>query len=381
MTARASNKPQRVIFVSTSVGAGHNQAAAALMAAMDDARPQVETEFIDALEYASWSFRLVYGCGYHALVSKLPWLYGLGYRLNNRPNTPRRTLAERLRLRIEWLALRRLRRHLLARRPALVMATHYLAMPMIGRLIGRGVAGLRMFAVITDNEPHRWWFAENVERYFVANERVARAIVPWGIDRARITVSGIPVHSKWTAPLDREKILRDWRLPAGAPIVILTGGTFFTVGPVEQTVRGILDNSDAHVVVLAGNNKRLLAELADFREAGGRLTAVGFTDRVHELAEVASIFVTKAGGLITSECITKGVAMVLTKPVPGQEAANAEMLSREGAAVVAPTTEDVIREVTRLLEMPAAVQALSTNARRLYRPGTQRILSTMCEAV
>lgn len=381
MTRRAADNARRVLFVSSSVGAGHNQAAAALMAGTRNACPDVQTEFIDALEYTPWPFRTVYGGGYNMLVTRFPWAYGIGYRINNLPNTPRRPLVERLRLRIEWMALRRLRRRLLARPPALIMATHYLAMPTIGRLVGRGPGRLRMFAVITDNEPHRWWFAENVQRYFVANEQVARTIRPWGIDPASITVSGIPVHPKWIAPLDRERILRDWRLPSDKPIVVLSGGTFFTVGPVEQSLRGILAGTNAHVVVLTGRNKRLLANLADVPEAGSRITGVGFTDRVHELAEVATIFITKAGGLMTSECIAKGVAMVLTDPVPGQEAANAQLLCRHGAAIPAPRTKDVIRQIRRLLAAPAAVEAMAANARRLYRPATETIVSAIVNAI
>jgi len=380
VNGKISDNSKRVIFVSTSVGAGHHQAAAALMTRLGEVRPDVETEFLDALEFVPWWFRLVYGGGYNVLVTSLPRIYGVGYRWHNRPDTPRRTLLERNRLLIERFALRRLRRHLLDRRPTLVMATHYLAMPMIGRLIGRGER-LRMFAVITDNEPHRWWFAENVERYFVANQRVRELISRWGIAPGRITVSGIPVHPKWTAGLDRQSIFRDWRLPTDRPIVILSGGTFFTVGPVERIAQAILNNTDAHVVVLAGNNKKLLAALASLPESGRRLTPVAFTDRVQELAEVASVFITKPGGLMTSECIAKGVAMVLTKPVPGQEAANAEMLAREGAAITAPVTEDVIREVIRLLETPAAVEALRDNARRLYQPATETIVSRICEAI
>jgi UDP-N-acetylglucosamine:LPS N-acetylglucosamine transferase len=73
--------------------------------------------------------------------------------------------------------------------------------------------------------------------------------------------------------------------------------------------------------------------------------------------------------------------MVLTKPIPGQEAANAEMLVREGAAVLAPRTADVVAEVTRLLKDPAACEALRASARRLYLPATETIVAAITEAV
>ncbi len=375
-----ANSPD-VVFVSSSVGAGHHQAAAALMAALEQRDPSVRVEFVDALEFVPWWFRLIYAGGYKTLVTKFHRLYGLGYRFNNRPKTARRKLGERLRLRLEWRCLGRLRRYLLDRRPVLIMATHYLAMPMIGRLIRQGAEGLRMLTVVTDNEAHRFWYSENVEQWFVATEQVRSELCAWDVGPERITVSGIPVHAKWTNPTDEAKVRRDWSLPADAPVVLLSGGAYFTVGPIERIAREIIAATDAHVVVLAGSNKKLLASLSRLPETPKRLTPVPMTDRLNELVGVARIIVTKAGGLFTSECVAKGAAMVLTKPVPGQEAANAELLVREGAAVIAPTTDKVVAQVRRLLESPAEVEALQANARRLYKPAAETIVSAILRII
>ena len=374
-------KHNRVMFVSSSVGAGHNQAAAALIAGLKAEAPSVRAEFIDTLEYVPWWFRLVYAGGYEMLVTKFPRLYGLGYRLNNRPKTARRKISERLRLVLEFRALCRLRQRLLRQRPSLIMATHYLAMPMIGRLIGGAATDLRMMAVVTDNEAHRFWYAKNVERWFVANDRVSGELQAWDVEPERITVSGIPVHPKWTAPPDKSKVRRDWSLPDDVPIVLISGGAYFTVGPIERIARGILAETNAHVVALAGSNKKLLAQLSQMPESPLRLTPVPMTDRLNELAAVADVMVTKSGGLMTSECLASGTAMVLIKPVPGQEAANAELLVAQRAAVIAPTSEEVIRQVRRLLETPADAESLRTNARRLYRPATETIVSAILEAI
>ncbi len=387
--------PQRVICLSVSAGAGHNQAAQAVLAGLKLARPELPTEFIDVMGKVPGWFRAFYTGGYNVVVTHLPSWYGFGYRLFDRPHTPQRGLSERVRMCYERFEMRHLRSYLLSQRPAVVLCTHFLPIPMVGRMIGRGVQGLRLMGVVTDNEAHRWWYGENVERYFVPNDQVKSSMGRWNIDPQRITVSGIPVHPKWTAPLDRARIYADWQLPADRPIVMLSGGTFFTVGPTVQIARGILDRTNACVVVLAGRNKQLQADLASFPEAWGgsgdaasaasssatgascplpRLKIVPFTDKVHELAEVSTVMVTKAGGLTTSECIAKGVAMILTKSVPGQEEANARMLEAEGAAIRAEEVDAIIAAVTELLADPAKVASLRANARRLYHPGTQIIV-------
>ncbi len=91
--------------------------------------------------------------------------------------------------------------------------------------------------------------------------------------------------------------------------------------------------------------------------------------------------VTKAGGIITAECLSKGTPMVLLKPVPGHEAGNAAYFAREGAAVVARGTKDVEQTVSRLLADPQALKQLSDNARRLYKPGTQTVTAAVSEAL
>jgi len=284
-----------------------------------------------------------------------------------------------MRLRVEWYALKQLREHILKRRPNLILATHYLATPMIAKIISQSLPSLKLLTVITDNESHRFWYAENVEKWFVANEKVRDELLMWGIEPNRIIVSGIPVHKKWTAPFDREKTLRDWNLPSDRPIVILTGGAHFTVGPIEQIARRILATSNAHLIVLTGANKRLMARLAHWQQATKRMTLISFTDRLNELVGVAKVVITKAGGLITSECIARRVPMVLTKPVPGQEAANAELLAREGIAVIAPTTNQVIAKVKTLLESNNLIQIMRQRARKLYKPATETIASTIIE--
>ncbi|KKK80143.1 hypothetical protein LCGC14_2826450, partial [marine sediment metagenome] len=49
MTRAASDRSARVILASAGVGAGHNQAAAAIQAALAEADPAVQADFVDSL--------------------------------------------------------------------------------------------------------------------------------------------------------------------------------------------------------------------------------------------------------------------------------------------------------------------------------------------
>jgi processive 1,2-diacylglycerol beta-glucosyltransferase len=372
----------KVLLLTASVGVGHNSAARAIQAGLALRAPEVSVELIDVLSLTSKWFRLVYAGGYALLVSRFPFLYGVGFWASNRRSAPGRSLLERRRLWSERRAAGSLARDLLDTQPDVIVHTHFLAPPMIGRMIRGGRLRSRQMVAITDADAHRYWYAESVDHWFASSPKCVQRLQDWGIDPERITQSGIPLHPKWSETLDRGAILSDWDLPSDKPILLLSGGTDFTCGPVTRIARDLIAHCpEAVVVVLIGNNKQLAARLAKVVPSDPRLRIVSFTDRVHELVEVASIMITKAGGITTAECLTRAKPMVLLKPVPGQESSNAAYFEAEGAALVARNRSDVVAHVRRLLDDPIALDALSRNARRLAGDGTPAIVEAVLRAV
>ncbi len=372
----------RVLIVSAAVGAGHNSVGRAIIAQMQEVAPQVGVEFVDALRFAPRLFRTYYAGGFALGMTRFPRTYGLGYRLTNRPNTASRSLTERCKLRCEQIAMRKFTRYLVAHPVDVVLHVHFLAPPLVRRLRRKGRLSAPQFVVATDIELHRFWYCEDVDHWFVPAECSAAKLKKWGVQPGRITVSGIPIHPKWTQRLDPERILSEWDLPRDKQIVLLSGGTEFTCGPIIKIAKRILSTSqNAYVVVLAGRNKKLLGRLAGLGEVPRRLIGVGFTDRVHELVEVCSLMVTKAGGVTTAECLAKGTPMVLLKPVPGHEGGNALYLEREGAALISHSVSGVAEKVSEVLSDPEMLARLGENAQRLHRPAAQTIADAICHSL
>jgi len=368
----------KILIASASVGAGHNQAAKAIAETLRLFMPEAHVEVVDTLMFAPWCFRAYYAGGYELLVTRLPRLYGWGFRLTDRPRGPRRGPFEHVRLFDERQFLRRFAGHIRRTAPDLVINTHFLPSPLIGHMIRRGRYAGRQMTVVTDVLVHRFWLSENVERWFVPAESTARRLRTWGIDPDRITVSGIPIHPKWVQPLESREIPAKWNLPADRPIVLLAGGAEFTCGPIVRIARDIVQRSgEAFVAVLAGRNKGLLARLARLPQAGQDIVGIPFTDRVHELVAACTLMVTKAGGLSTAECLAKATPMFLLKPVPGQEAGNAAHFAQNGAAVIARHNNEVAAVVARLLADRDQLARMSDAAGRLYRPGARTIVEAV----
>lgn len=370
----------RVLVVTSSVGSGHNQAANAIVETLAPMLPNARIDTLDTMELVPRYFRMYYAGGFKLCMTHLATLYGWGFKLLDRPQTPQRGLNERLRIRHERRALRRFIEIVEEMKPDLVVQTHFLSIPAIGWLMQQGRGPRRQAVVVTDVEAHRWWYGENVDRYFLPNEQSAKPLQRWGVGPERITISGIPLRPKWHVSLDRDMIYRDWSLPQDRPIVLLSGGAEFTVGPiVEMAAKLVAASPQACIMVLAGRNKQLLADLTKLNLPPESLRPVGYTDRMPELAEIASLMITKPGGITTAECLSRGLPMVFLKPVPGQEGLNARYFQEQGAGIITRSTNEVVHVVQGLLNSPGRLKELSDNAGRLYRPSSQIITTQLAQ--
>ncbi len=383
---RIKNSPS-ILIASASVGAGHKTVAQTLKDSLNRRAPDIRVRTCDVLSYATAWFRAYYRGGFAYTMSKMPYFYGLLYHLSNHPHNSRRNLFEQRRLWTERQMLRRFTRRLMRRPPSLIINTHFISTPIIEHMNRRRMINIPQMVLVTDFEVHRFWYSKGVSRWFVPSDYSAHTLWRWGIRRRRITVSGIPVRQQWTRRTDRSKILNRWNLDENKPLVILTGGTQFTCGPIYKIARGIVKtNQNANLVVITGANKKLYWRLSRLAKSAcrtgrsyPRLRPIVFTRRLGELVSACTLMVTKAGGVTLAECIAGGVPMVILKPVPGHEEGNAAYLASNGAAVVAHNWQDTVKTVGQLLNSPRERRILSQNAAKLYRPATQIITDAVLE--
>ncbi|MBX7185837.1 MAG: glycosyltransferase [Vicinamibacteria bacterium] len=222
---------------------------------------------------------------------------------------------------------------------------------------------------MTDYDVHRFWHCPGIDRYFVARAENVEVLARLGEPREAIRVTGIPIHPSLAAPVDLEALRAKHGVSRARPLVlVLSGG--FGVGPVAELSESLaLAVESAQIVVVAGRNEALKARVAKATSSfGERVRVIGFTTEMREWMALASLIVTKPGGLTSSEALACGVPMVITFPIPGQETRNATMLYEEGAAISGENPATVGWRVARLLEDLPRLAAMKENARRLGKP-------------
>jgi processive 1,2-diacylglycerol beta-glucosyltransferase len=83
---------------------------------------------------------------------------------------------------------------------------------------------------------------------------------------------------------------------------------------------------------------------------------------------MADLIVSKSGGLTVSEALASELPMVITPPIPGQEAFNAQFLVNNGAAVSCEDYSHISKVIFHLLKNPLELQKMRCAAREIKRP-------------
>lgn len=359
----------RVLILSSSVGAGHVRAAEAIEAALKQLRPDATVKHVDLLKTTNRVFKFFYGDAYLHLVNKAPHVVSFFYDLLDRAKSASRDREDKLRMFWQKLNLKRFRRLLEDEPWDLVINTHFLSAEIIAGLRKADKLSLPQVTVTTDYETHRMWVNQPCERYFTATREGSLTLQALGVPAADIVQSGIPVHPLFAQPCDVCAALVKHGLSADRPRVLLMAGGH-GVGPVEQQFQALLAiETPMQILAVTGRNEKLKAKLeAVSVPVRHRAKIFGFTKEIDELMAIATLVVSKPGGLTTSEVLARNAVMVMVNVVPGQESRNADYLLENGAAIKVNNIAALAYKVESALRDPARLEQLRANVRRIARP-------------
>jgi processive 1,2-diacylglycerol beta-glucosyltransferase len=368
MILRINTKP-RVLLLSASSGAGHVRAAQALEASFR-ARGDCTVEHADAMNYVSKLFQSIYEKAYITMVRRAPGVMGMLYDSTDQP-----WQHESRRLALDRLNTTPMVRLLNKIQPDLCVATHFLPAEIIAWLIAKKKLRARNAIVITDYDVHAMWLCRTVDRYFVALPEAAEYLARIGVARDKVRVTGIPVDPVFAAPLDRAEARTYFGLdPHATTILVATGG--YGVGPVEQLVGSLLAlQRPWQIVAIAGKGDKVQRRLEKMAEDTGkwpsgksRLRVVGFTTEMDRYMAAADLLVGKAGGLTSSEAMSRGLPMAIIEPIPGQEERNADHLLEAGAAMRCNNLPAAAWKIAALLDDGPRMERMRAAARGMGKP-------------
>jgi processive 1,2-diacylglycerol beta-glucosyltransferase len=355
---------KRVMILSASVGSGHVKAADALARVMRS-RPDVDEVFSDdSLDHTNVLHKQFYSTLYKKLSAMLPEFLGWWYETSDDP-----WVADKGRLLIDLpqaLPLINLVREF---RPDVILCTHFMPAGVISWLISNGKLDARLGVVITDFHFHAFWITRAFNWYFVAQEDDKIHMEALGLPADRIEVTGIPVEPEFGNPVDVKAVLECHGLQPGRPTILLVAGAL-GMSPATAVVRQLLQvDRDFQAIIVCGRNEEMQNEIVELlKDRPSDFRVLGYSKDMSDFMSVATILLSKPGGMTTAEAVACGLPMMILDPIGGQEERNADVLLEAGAAVKCTEVTLVAHKLRRLLDDPDRLRQMAQNARKLGRP-------------
>lgn len=185
---------------------------------------------------------------------------------------------------------------------------------------------------------------------------------------------GLPVRPAfWRDALDKEAAKARLGLSAEMPAVLIVGGGDGVGGVgriaerVAERINLELGQHGAQIVVVCGRNKRLRAQLAK-REWPVRVEVRGFVDNMSEWMAASDLIVSKAGPGTIAEALIRGLPIVLSGCLPGQETPNVKFVTDAGVGAFSRDPDTIADIVARWMADPVALEERAKRAKQLGRP-------------
>lgn len=361
----ASSRERRLLILSCDTGEGHNACGRAIRECYETHGWKCEQR--DALRFLSPLLsRAVVFCHVHG-YRHAPGSFRAGYAFAERH--PALLGEKSLVGRLMASGAEHLYCHMLDGGYSHVISTHVISAYMLSDMLKRYSLKPRTGFVATDYTCSPIVRESELDWYFVPDAALTQDFVCDNIPKERTVPSGIPVNATFYARGNAQAAKESLGIPSEDRHILMMGGSMGCGdmrGIAAQLYRRLPD--DVTLTVVCGSNRRLERRLRHKYRMDLRIRVLGYANNMSQLMDSADLFITKPGGLSTTEAAAKGLPMVLIDAVGGCEDYNARFMERAGIAVSARKPVEIARIATELIQSPSLLERMRLSATLDDRP-------------
>ena len=233
----------------------------------------------------------------------------------------------------------------------MVICTHSFSSLLLNEYKRRYNSNIPVAFVSTDYTCHPGAPESNADMYFTPHPFLTPEFEAAGVDKEKIYPFGIPVSKKFIDKRDKKETRASLGLPVNKKMVLIGCGSM-GCGPIAKIAALISRRlPDSLVVVTCGNNVRLLERLT--RLESKNILPLPYTKRMADYIAASDVYITKAGGLSTTECVLSEVPLLYIDAVPGCETRNIDFMVGNDYANAADGLHDVVNKAVGILNNPA----------------------------
>ncbi len=360
---------KKILILYGSYGGGHLSAAKAINNYITENYKDTTVKIMDCIEYINKYVNIVTTTAYTEMAKKAPWAWGKVYKssekgpLSKISNNSNKLMAHKLHIFLEEY------------KPDLIISTHPFSSNMCSYLKRKNKIQCKIATIMTDFEIHSQWLMNNkyTNDFFVSNEHMKNEMVELGINPNKIFVTGIPVSERFSYTFNKLEIFNEFELnPLLKTVLFFAGGEYgLSNNKTEEIFKTLVNNfKDLQVVAIAGKNEEMKKNFENIVKESNKskyVKVLPFTNKVPELMNIASLVITKPGGLTTSESLISGLPMLIINPLPGQEEQNAEFLERNRIGVWLKKNLDINETLSNFINNDELLKEFHNNALNLAK--------------
>ncbi len=357
-------KKRKILLMYITKVSGHRQATVAIQRALRQLDPTIEVPGVNGFGYTYPILEKVVNRAYMSVIKRTPKVWDYLY---DNPNIVKK--SQSIKKFLHKTSHKKLEKLFDQYQPDTVVCTQAFPCGMVADYKVAHNLKITLIGVLTDFAPHSFWINEGVDYYVVPDDEARERFIKKGVSPDAIKVYGIPIQAKFSVQLDKQPIAQALGLDLSVPVILIMGGGQ-GLGPIKEVV-SCLQKIDAplQMIVITGTNKKLQKWLTqEKKHFSKKLIGFDYAKNVDELMEVATLIVTKPGGMTTSECLTKGLPMVIVNPLPGQEMRNTDFLLKNGMGIRIDKTSNVGEEIELLLNSPERLAFMRKAALAFGKP-------------
>lgn len=368
------------LILSCSTGGGHNTAAQAVFEALTERGHHAVR--MDPYTLVSEELANKVGQTYIKLVQKSPKLFGAVYDLGNAyRKLPGRSPVYH----INGKMAPYMQKYLTEHQMDVIICTHLYPAEILTHMRLNGMETPPFVFIATDYTCIPFTEESDCDLYVTPSPLLSSDFIGRGIPAEKLRPLGIPVRLDFSDDtITKDRAREALNLPKDRRTLLLSGGSM-GAGSIINAVRALLpyleQNADCDLNILCGSNEALFDSVETEFTKNGQITPMRSTNKMALYLKASDVFISKPGGLSSTESAAAGVPLVHISPIPGCESRNAEFFAKEGIAVKVENTETELLSAVERLSEPGNAEEMRKRQRAVINQNAAMDICKLLETV
>ncbi len=232
----------------------------------------------------------------------------------------------------------------------IIITTHLFPAEIMTNMKNNGIKIPKTIFVATDYVCIPFTEETECDAYITPGKDLNADFVHRGLPEEKLYPFGIPTDSVFVKKQGKVEARIRLNLELQKRYILITGGSMGG-GTIQETINALIDGipdcKDIGIIIVCGNNRKLYQNLIEKKPMN--TIVVGYTNDMADYMRASDLFITKPGGLSSTEAAVCGIPIVHTAAIPGCELNNAEYFCTHGMSTLCYNPDEILTLAMELL--------------------------------